>query len=516
MALRLFARLDDRLNPIVVKELRQAVQSKFVTSVLVLFLMLQLVILGVFLVTTGVERIMENPDYAVGRRVFVIFQSILLGTCMLFIPGYTCARLSAERANNNVDLLFITTLRPRAIVGGKFLAALILAVLVFSACAPFMTFTYLLRGIDVPSILLVLAADFLAVAGAVQVLIFLAVVPGHNVAKAILGILGLIGLVYYFVGVLLGTFEIIDRGVATTMDTKEFWAAVGAIAVGAGSVTALFFTWSVALLSPPSANRAWPVRVCLLAVWLATGLTFGTWSRVLNASGPLKGWVVFMGVLVGLGLTVAVSERDHWGLRVARTIPRRWWLRGPAFLIYSGAAGGLAFALLLFGLGWLNLVWWVNAEGQSWGWAELRTTMGVMGMLLLYTLCYALTTALFRSVLPLGVRPGHTWSLMVFLVAVGGTVPFLLSFFLFFRNWNYDSHYYWLLSNPLAAALEVPRGLTSGKLKVFYTFAGCWAGVVALLNGPWLVRQVARFRPYAADAPMVLEEADEVVVAKME
>src|SRR5205823_4778714 len=81
-----------------------------------------------------------------------ILQGILLFTCLLFIPAYTGIRLAAERSDINVDLLFISTLRPRAIVRGKFVAALVLAVLIFSACTPFMTFSYLLRGLDVPSV----------------------------------------------------------------------------------------------------------------------------------------------------------------------------------------------------------------------------------------------------------------------------------------------------------------------------------------------------------------------------
>ena len=47
--------LDDAINPIVVKELRQAVQSKFVVAVLLLFLLIQLVFIGIYLVATGLS-----------------------------------------------------------------------------------------------------------------------------------------------------------------------------------------------------------------------------------------------------------------------------------------------------------------------------------------------------------------------------------------------------------------------------------------------------------------------------
>jgi hypothetical protein len=506
MALRLFARLDDRLNPIVVKELRQAVQSRFVTSVLLLFLIVQLFIVGMALISAGVDAVSENPENYLGRSVFRVLQGILLGTCLLFIPGYTGLRLASERSEVNLDLLFITTLRPRAIIWGKFLSALILAVVVFSACAPFMTFTYLLRGIDVPTILLILVIDILAVAGAVQICIFMAVVPGNRVAKGLIGLMGFSGLIGFLTTSITGTVALVTIGIGTYMDTKEFWGAAGTVLVAVVSGIALFFTWSVAFISAPSANRAWPVRVCNLAVLLATGLMFGAWSRVLNSALPLNLWVIFMSSLGILGVVTAVCERDHWGSRVARTIPCRWWLRVPAFLFYSGAAGGLAFAFLLIGLTWLGLMAWLKTGTHSWDWENLKTTVGVMGVLLLYTFCYAMTAALFRNWF--GMRPIYTWSFMVFLMVIGGTLPFVVSYFMFYKEWRYETHFYWLLPNPIFAATEVPRWVTGDRLRIYFAFAGTWALLVAVLNGPWLIRQIARFRPYAGNRSYITVEEE--------
>lgn len=159
---------------------------------------------------------------------------------MLFIPAYTGLRLAAERSDVNVDLLFVTTLRPRAIIWGKFLAGFILAMLIFSACAPFMTFTYLLRGIDVPSILCVLAIDFLAVLVAVQLVIFVAVIPANRVFKSVLGMLCFVALTYLFVGTLAGTLMVVEFGIASFMDRLEFWASAVSAALTVLAESALF------------------------------------------------------------------------------------------------------------------------------------------------------------------------------------------------------------------------------------------------------------------------------------
>ena len=44
----------------------------------------------------------------------------------------------------------------------------------------------------------------------------------------------------------------------------------------------LFFSWSVALISPPSSNRALPVRLYFLVTWLLLAVNFGVWDVVLG------------------------------------------------------------------------------------------------------------------------------------------------------------------------------------------------------------------------------------------
>ena len=113
MFARLITRIDDALNPIVVKELRQAVQSRFVVVVLLLFLGLQLLILGSMLVVSDANKRADLVDYSAGAGIFLGLQYLLVVTCLVFIPLYTGVRMAAERADNNVDLLFVSTLRPR-------------------------------------------------------------------------------------------------------------------------------------------------------------------------------------------------------------------------------------------------------------------------------------------------------------------------------------------------------------------------------------------------------------------
>jgi hypothetical protein len=528
-SLGILDRLDDKLNPIVVKELRQAVQSKFVIVVLLLFLLVQVAYIGIYLVATGFERGLQTMEAESGRSVFSVLQVILVLTCLVFLPAYTGIRLAAERSDTNVDLLFISTLKPRAIIWGKSVAALVLAVLIFSACTPFMTFAYLLRGIDVPSILLVVGIDFLTVAATVQLALFLAVVPANWVVKALLGLVGLGVLVVIVVLTLMGTMRLLVFGVGAMLDSLDFWAILSCTVVSGLGIMGLFYSWSVALINPPSANRGLGMRLAMLTVWAVTALVFGLWNALLldAHNGPLVGWVCFMGGLSCLAIIIAINEREQWAPRLTRTIPRRWWLRVPAFLFYSGAAGGVLFGLLLFGLTCLavevcrRLPGTVLAPARPRfpsGTDDLQIALDVITMAVLYTFDYAMAAVLLRRLL-VKVRGVYTWVLMLVLVALGSAAPFLVSFLLLFRDWRMDQHYYTLLGNPFVAVGFAgdprPRLSLAGD---FFLFAGVSAAVLTLLNVPWLARQIRAFKPYsrrtAAPEPPLVVAASQMDVTK--
>src|SRR5262249_43604687 len=161
------SRISDAINPIVVKELRQASQSRFVTATLMILLCIQLVALGLYLLFSGET----TTSFDAGRQVFIVLLGIVFGAGMLFVPLYTAVRLVAQRSDTQVDLLYITTIKPRRIIAGKLAAATAINVLIFSACLPFVTLTYFLRGVDLPSIFILMAVCFLVIIACAQLAI---------------------------------------------------------------------------------------------------------------------------------------------------------------------------------------------------------------------------------------------------------------------------------------------------------------------------------------------------------
>src|SRR5450432_1513653 len=173
------------LNPIIIKELRQAVRSWAVTGMLLLFLTVLFITSLGFLVA---QRFDADVNMQLGGTMFSAFMIILAGASVFFIPLYVGIRVAAERQENNPDLLYVSTLSPARIIRGKFFCGAYMALLFFSACMPFMAFTNLLRGVDLPTVFFILFYLFLVVCAANMIAIFCACLPMSRPFKILLAL----------------------------------------------------------------------------------------------------------------------------------------------------------------------------------------------------------------------------------------------------------------------------------------------------------------------------------------
>src|SRR5579883_1206401 len=491
-----FSHLGDRINPIVVKETRQAVNSRLVAGFLLLFLSVQLVVM-LLMMTTREMPDQDEIDLRAGRDVFTFVQGILLGTCLILIPAMTGVRLAIERSDVNVDLLFISSLTPRAVLLGKLVAAGALALLIFSTCAPFMTFAYVMRGLDVPTIVVVLTADYLAVMTVTMLALFIASVPANRGLRVLLGFFGFVGMCYLGAGLLALTTAFLRGWSSLDMNAWEFWVSCAGLLALILGVNGLLFVWSVALISPAAANRALPVRIYTLGFWLAAAIGFGIWSLYLRRPEPMLGWGLISCVLFSLQFIIAICERDQWGARVARRIPRQLILRMLVFFFYSGAAGGFAFgafgaAISISGLA----IWFAVIPSPLRGLTEQQPVL-VLGLVLAYTYCYSLTAAVIRRLLAKSsFPPGYTWVIGVILVGCGCALPYIVRFALFEHSrYGYPDELTFLyLTNPFVMIIEAVR-YTETHLLYTIAFLSAWGLTVTMVNLPWFVKQIQKFQP---------------------
>lgn len=491
--------IDDRLNPVVVKELRQAVRSRAVSVILILFLTVQLLAIGVYLLAADD---VANDFYA-GQTVFMILESALLAVCLLFVPAYVGFRMAGERSDTNVDLLFITTIRPRSILWGKFVSGTVVTALIYSACAPFMVLTYMLRGIDLPSIAVVLALNLVAIFVSMQLALLIGAMHTTRVLKSIMGVLFFVVLVIGYILALQGAFGLVFFGIGGMLGTWEFWGPALGVFTLAATATGLLFTLSVAVISPPASNRAMPVRVFVSVAWLLTAVCASAMAWMMETGVPMVTWLTLVCWLLALTALGASGEREVYGSRLRRRVPRRWWARVLVYPFFSGAGAGLWWA------GWMTLLtalvggvlvgWMARGGGWSAGWSSERLIQEVLTpgmMMILYSGAYVLTAALIRRrFLPRRLPTTVTPLLALALAAVLSLVPPLVAFFMSPTQWHrMDAH--WAMPNPVAGYLFIDEpAMQSQALHVVVA----WLMIAAALNVPWLLEQWRRFKPLEAE-----------------
>ncbi len=482
----LAARFDDWLNPIAVKELRQAVRGKFVLVALVLSLLAQLVTVAVLAITNSLQA----APVAAGPGAFTILFSVVFTAGVFFVPMYAGFRMAAERSDVNVDLLFITTIRPRTIVLGKVLAVTGIVALLFSASLPFLMFSYVLRGVDFVNIAILLAVAIAIVISQSIVALFLGALPTSRPFKILLAVGFFLGTIGIYAPVLTLTSQLMRFGTAMMFSTPQFWSLFAGLMIGMVTMDAMLLVLTTAIITPAAANRALPIRVMLVVTWLLAFVP-ALWAAIQHRQAEvLVAWAIAQLALITIVLLSATSERESWGPRVARTIPRNPLLRALAFRFYSGAAGGPVWAVLMYAA--TIATYWTAAVTQ-------RVVTGTRAMLMvniltdaaLAMLAYAMTAVLLRRTLLRRVPANRTWGIaLVLFIALTVLPPIaILSRDAESMSWGTYVHIT-TIANPFPT-MQRPEELQLART----IFLAVWAGLTAAANAKWFSSQVRGFKP---------------------
>lgn len=442
---RLLAWCDDRLHPIVLKELRQAAQGRFLSGVLITLVLVQLGSVALFFTNGGLDNATSLSGGGSGEDVFRVLLVILYVLGGLCLPIYAAARFVGERNSEGLALMFISNLSPRRVIVGKMVSNLVLAGLMVSLCLPFMAFTYFLRGIDLPTMAYALVVIGFSMLASIVLAIFVAAIPAQRWMRILVLACGLIALLWWFILSLVASMLVVDRGTLR----EEFGddLEIVLLIVLACVTLRLLFLLSVAMVSPQVSNRARPTRRFLSLLWLLGGIgTWWIWTST-GIDAPLVSWFVLSLMCFCGGMLIATSAPDHISGRMREEMPRgkvRRWLE---FLWASGAANGFLWSLVGVGasIGWLVVGGLAFDPGG-------QNTLFQGGGFAAYCAAYCLLgVRLQRGPLAGRVRRSQTWVLVLAAVGFGSLVPpiFFLPFSFGAANRAFEDGY-WLLLNPFA------------------------------------------------------------------
>jgi hypothetical protein len=433
-------RTGERLNPILVKECRQSLKGRqfSITFALVLLCCWIWSVWGVMM--TG-----PNVHYgaaSVGMDMFAGYFTILAFPLLVIVPFGAFRSLADERDDRTFDLLAITTLSPRQIVAGKLGSAAVQLLVYMSAVSPCLAFTYLLRGIEAPTILLTLGYLALASLGLSALAILAGTLSSERAWQAIWSVVIIVGLLIAFWVAMQFVFEVVVRQ-RLGLDDREFWFSNVVLVIAYGSYFALVFLAAAARLTFVGENRSTPLRVVMFVqpillifciVWgvvhFREGHGFALDRQLLFSSMPFFCILAMHWYLMGVMMT---GESPRLSNRAKRRLPQSFL--GRAFLTWfnPGPGTGYLFALsnlaagLLIVLGGVVYREFVPELGLGLGplGSELTERADVCLLLFGYVALYLglgkLLIGLLRRFTSIGIVLAV--SLQVFWVLLGCLVP---------------------------------------------------------------------------------------------
>ncbi len=292
-----WSRWSDRINPILVREVQQAVKGR-------LFTIMVLVTLAITVVVAVVVGSEHRADGRSGQTAFEWGTAVLVPLVLFVVPMQAYHSMRYELRGGIVEQLLLTRLRPRSILLGKLSAAMVQFLLYVAVVAPLLATSYLLRGVDVPTIVFTLLFAALACAVATMLTVSAAaqsVVPAFQ-SVAMLGTAFGLGIATFGTMALVLSGEAMDE-LGKALRSGWFWRVVSGLALLAVYLATLSGMMARAFLVHTFENRTTCFRVLLVATpllafgWMAASVTPPSWDIAIPVIGSL---LLVHGVVCGL------------------------------------------------------------------------------------------------------------------------------------------------------------------------------------------------------------------------
>ncbi len=488
-------RASDWLNPILVKETRQALKSRqFIATFFLLLIAAWL---------TSTFALLFASDGAEFRRsgpiLFSAFYMILAVAIFIIVPFAAFRSLLSERDQFTYEVLSITTLSPRQIVWGKLCSSIVQIFIYYSAITPFLAFSLQFKGVNVRLLGLVLVSAAFGSLGLSMAALAVSTAARHRALQVLLTLGVLAGLLFAFsmnTGMCVSLIQ--ERGGMPPMDDSGFWWGCASLVSYFIAYFLLLMELAIAQLTFDADNRS---------SWVRLGIAGLFWMSVAWVAGAFIWWptiivpemaLTFMGLAIAhwgiLGL-FAVTEHDALSRRVRRNLLRFGVFRVVLTPLMPGGARGLLFLLIHIPLTVIFCLWMLSKATTSVG-TSVDVLFGLTGYLIIY-LCLGAFLARLSRRLSGEMRPSHARVFMVLIVALGAIFPQLLNL-LNLRQATIRPIFF--ITDPFTTLMHLSNGEESGLLVALLMAA---AGIGVLVNLPAMFRGVVEVAMARLPPPMV-------------
>lgn len=368
------------INPILIKEARQALKSRQFIATFFLLLVASLfwMLVGVSSMAPDIYYVPSGPSMLTG------YYFLLAIPMIAFVPLAAHRSMSAEIDDGTLEMLAITELSSLRIVTGKLGSALLQMLVYFAALVPCFAFCYLLRGVDLPMIATIVALVFFVATLLTTAGLMLATLC-VNRATGLLMILVMFGLIVAgeFTCGAIFLDELLRGRFLWDEDSILFVGMLGTIGI---SFMALFIKAAAARIAPMTENRSTPLRWIMFAQqllwvgWIAAVALQGEGHDALYV-----GQILLTAYWLLMG-TFMLAESPEMSPRVQRTLPTT--TLGRVFLLWMNPGPGTGYMFVttscFVGVAALGaLAVWPVRDSSS-GTHPLLTGIVMFGYLLMY------------------------------------------------------------------------------------------------------------------------------------
>ena len=399
-----FARVSDALNPILVREVQQAVKGR-------VFPLTILLALGVSVVIASVVASEEGMEVD-GRGAFDAGLATLAPLLLFVVPMQAYNSMRTELKSGIVEQLLMSRLGPGRVLVGKLQAAMVQFVLYVSLLSPLLATSYLLRGVDLLTIVVSLlfaliacvAATAFAVSSAAQ-----AVVPALQ-PIANLGVAFGLGLATFGAVAGIGSGEY-AQGVGEMLRSRYAAAVMSGVGLAAAVSTTLSWLTARSYLMHAFEDKSSGFRVFL---WILPLLVYGWMLAFID---PADWHEMFPALTFGLLLAAIawgifmVTEQRPFSPRVRHHVPTGRLTSALAAPLLPGRDRGmLCFALFAAALVGVALLFWPSSAGPF----AIHRVLGRVGLMTLaYGAVYLNLGRWWRGILPETVKASQAGRVFV-------------------------------------------------------------------------------------------------------
>lgn len=486
--------LSERLNPILVREVHQALNGR------VFLFTAGLAFLAVFVIALLVAADDEVSPRA-GAEAFLNTLYVLVPILLFIVPLQAFFSTRSEVGGGTVEHLLLSRLRPAQIVRGKLISTTVQFVLYLAIFAPLLALTYLLRGVDIPTIAFVLAMAFLLALASSALAVACGALCRWRAAFRVLPFaIVLLGLGWLTVTVL-ATLRFTLRGASRIFDADTPLSALFDLAGPPLVATVLFALIGSSALAHPNENRSTGFRVFALGfLLLALGWTLFNYERMDAAmrsyfplGEQLSAAVITCGFILGLFAFFASTESPRLSPRVRRHVPRNRILAGLVAPLLPGSGRGLLFVVLLAAVAMGGTVLLPEVWGDGSDKSNPIDDQMAVGVWCYVVLFSALGCALRGRLAPVDTRNWWARALLPVLMMLSALVPLLVgvvgSTRSVMRRWSPLQ-----LFNPFASLSHLGEKTTVMSWLAAATGVALVVNIAAMVRGVSEVMEASRQR----------------------